>query len=247
MLYTNIFYNQYEKDIHSQNGEDGIIEELLKRLEINEGWVCEFGASDGMWASNTFALIERGFKGVYIEGDKNAYNDLLKTVKKYPSIIPLNKYVDHNDTKNSLDNLLSETEIPIDFDVLSIDIDSYDYLVWKNLKKYRPKIVIIEINSGINTDNTTHICAGPNAAGGTSFRPTLNLGTDKGYKFVLHTGNMFFVKNDLFDKLNINYDDELENFRTDWIEGHPSCVTMASPPQTPACVQGTGYSITEII
>ena len=68
-MYTNRFYAQYAKDIHSQNGEDGIIEELLKRLEIKDGWVCEFGAWDGVYLSNTFALVEKGFKGVYIEGD----------------------------------------------------------------------------------------------------------------------------------------------------------------------------------
>ena len=39
---------------------------------------------------------------------------------------------------------------------------------------------------------------------------------EKGYKFILHTGNMFFIRNDLFDKLNIHYDNPLENFRTLW-------------------------------
>jgi hypothetical protein len=33
---------------------------------------------------------------------------------------------------------------------------------------------------------------------------------------VLHTGNMIFVRNDLFPKLNIKYISELENFRTNW-------------------------------
>ena len=43
----------------------------------------------------------------------------------------------------------------------------------------------------------------------------LQLGIEKGYKFVLHTGNMFFVRNDLFDKLNIPYN-PLDNFRPNW-------------------------------
>ena len=30
------------------------------------------------------------------------------------------------------------------------------------------------------------------------------------------TGNMFFIRNDLFDKLDIHYDNPLENFRTCW-------------------------------
>ena len=53
---------------------------------------------------------------------------------------------------------------------------------------------------------------------GSGFRPTFNLGKKKGYKFILHTGNMIFIREELFDKLNINYTNELENFRTNWIE-----------------------------
>ena len=43
-MYKNVFYNTYKKNVYSQNGEDGIIEEILKRFNITSGWVCEFGA-----------------------------------------------------------------------------------------------------------------------------------------------------------------------------------------------------------
>lgn len=215
-LYTNVFYNTYAKNVYSQNGEDGIISELLKRLEIKNGWVCEFGAWDGIYLSNTFNLVELGFNAVFIEGDKEKYKDLLNTVQKYPNITALNKYVLHDNIDNSLDVILKETKIPIDFDVLSIDIDSYDYQVWNSLKIYKPKIVIIEINSSIDTNNTMHIHT-PGKYEGTSFKPTYDLGIEKGYTFILHTGNMFFIRNDLFHKLNITYDNPLENFRTCWM------------------------------
>ena len=214
-MYTNLFYNKYNKNIHSQNGEDGIIEELLKRLEINTGWVCEFGAWDGIYLSNTFNLVQKQFNAVFIEGDKDKYKDLLKTVETYPNIIPVNAFIEHNNTDNSLDNILKQTNIPIDFDILSIDIDSYDYQVWKSLEIYKPKIVIIEINSSIKVNNEVHIHT-PDKYQGTSFKPTYNLGIEKGYTFILHTGNMFFIRNDLFDKLDIKYNDPLENFRSHW-------------------------------
>jgi len=214
-FYSNIFFEKYSKNVYSQNGEDGIIEELLKRLEISNGWVCEFGAWDGIHLSNTFNLVEKGFNAVFIEGDSDKYKDLLNTVEKHKNIIPLNAFVDHNDTEKSLDNLLKQTNIPIDFDVLSIDIDSYDYQVWKSLKIYKPKIVIIEINSSVNTNNGHYIHDSKNYQG-TGFKPMFNLGTQKGYSFVLHTGNMFFIRNDLLNKLNIHYNNPLENFRTCW-------------------------------
>lgn len=213
-MYSNCFYNQYARDVFSQNGEDGIVEELFRRLDISSGYVCEFGAWDGVYLSNTFNLIQKGFKGVFIEGDKDKFQDLLKTCKNYPNIIPINAYVDY-EGENTLDNLLQKTDIPSDFELLSIDIDSFDYHVWRSLKLYRPKIVIIEINSGISTNNEEHIHT-PDKYQGTAFRPTFNLGIEKGYKFVCHTGNMIFVRNDLFDKLNIQYNNELENFRTIW-------------------------------
>jgi hypothetical protein len=214
-FYTNNFYNTYSKNVYSQNGEDGIVEELLKRLNINNGWVCEFGAWDGIYLSNTFNLVKKGFNAVFIEGDVNRYEDLLKTVNNYKNIIPINAFVDYNETPNSLDALLNKTDIPIDFDILSIDIDSYDYQIWKSLKKYQPKIVIIEINSSVNTDINYHIHE-TNKYQGTGFKPTFDLGLEKGYTFVLHTGNMFLIRNDLFHKLNIHYDNPLENFRTNW-------------------------------
>jgi hypothetical protein len=42
-------YHQFCKNVYSQNGEDGIIEQLFKELKINNPICCEFGASDGIF------------------------------------------------------------------------------------------------------------------------------------------------------------------------------------------------------
>ena len=213
MLFSNNFLRKYAKSKYSQFGEDGVIEELIKRLDISRnGWVCEFGAWDGKHFSNTFRLVEDcSYNAVYIEGDKNKYKKLEKTAKEYPNIIPINKYVDHNDTENSIDNILSKTEIPEDFDILSIDIDGYDYYVFKSMKKYRPKIIIIEIQGYIDPTDNDHIHEPPKYYK-TGFRPMFNLGKEKGYTFALTTPNMVFIRDDLFSKSGISYENELENF-----------------------------------
>jgi len=219
----NLFYKEYFKNIYSQNGEDGIIEELLKRLNITGGWVCEFGAWDGVNLSNTFNLVKNSnFSAVYIEGDNNKYMDLLQTQTKYKNIIPINEYVHHEGTNiNSLDNILKKTSIPNDFDILSIDIDGLDYHVWNSLEHYKPKIVIIEIHSGIYPDIENHIHS-PGLYDGTSFLPTLKLGIKKGYKFILHTGNMFFIRNELYDKLNLKSEHPFDNFIPKWLSNFNS-------------------------
>ena len=70
----------------SQNGEDGIIQEIIKRIGLQkskENWCVEFGAWDGIHLSNTFNLVQQGWNAVYIEGNKSRYKDLIRTSKKY--------------------------------------------------------------------------------------------------------------------------------------------------------------------
>jgi hypothetical protein len=193
----NLPFNKFSENKYSQNAEDGIIAEILERLELNIAknlWCVEFGAWNGILNSNTFALVEKGWHAVYIEGDLKGYGDLLKTAKKYSKIIPIEAFVErHSNEPNSLDNILAKTNIPKDFNLLSIDIDSYDCEVWESLSNYLPKVVIIEINSSVppgiiwrHTDKTP----------GNTFTATLNVGKKKGYKLVCHTGNLIFVRNE---------------------------------------------------
>jgi hypothetical protein len=213
------FYNSYKSNTFSQNGEDGIIEELRKRLNIESGWVCEFGAWDGKHLSNTFKLIkDYNFNAVFIESESERYKDLLKTVSEYPSIIPINEFVSCNkEDPNSLDKILSKTSVPEDFFLLSIDIDSFDYQVWKSVEKYNPILVVIEINSGIESNLENHIHT-PGKYQGTSFYPMLKLGEEKRYTYICHTGNMIFMRNDYFEKLGIIfYEKPNDTFLKNWL------------------------------
>jgi len=186
----------YRKNVHSQGGEDGVIGELLRRLPTRTNWVCEFGTLDGVQYSNTFRLVqEQGVHAVYIEADATFFKSLQETCASYPTILPIHKTV-MIEGDSRLDSILAETPIPTDMDVLSIDIDSYDYQVWKSVRTYRPKIVVIEINSSLPP---THpgLIHGTGSPQGTGFLPMLQLGREKGYTLVCHTGNLIFIRNDL--------------------------------------------------
>ena len=214
-------FNKFSKNIYSQNGEDGILAEILLRLQTGskDSWCVEFGAWDGILFSNTFALVERDWNAVYIEGNPTRYRDLLDTKEKHQKIIAIEAFVAHQpDDENSLDKLLLTTIIPKDFELLSIDIDSYDCEVWESLSNYEPKIVVIEINSSVLPGILwRHSCK----TAGNSFSSTLNVGIRKGYTLVCHTGNMIFVRNDLLHKLDFpqRYVDFPELlFLMDWIK-----------------------------
>ena len=199
----NLPFNKFRKNIYSQNGEDGIIEEILKRLKIgDDSWCVEFGAGNGMHLSNTFNLVKKGWNAVYIEGDGKRFEDLLGTSQEYKKIVPVHAYVSHEESsESSLDNLLKKSPIIKDYELLSIDVDSYDLDIWESAIKYSPKIVIIEINSLVPPGILwRHTASTP----GNTFSATLNVAKNKGYTVVCHTGNLIFVRNDLLSQLDMD-------------------------------------------
>ena len=50
-------------------------------------------------------------------------------------------------TPDNIIELFQQLKVPKEFDVLSIDVDSFDYWVWRSLTAYRPRVVVIEYNS----------------------------------------------------------------------------------------------------
>lgn len=182
------------KNVYSQNGEDGLIDAILLALRIQSGWVVEFGAWDGRHLSNTYRLVrDKKFHGVFIEGDAARFRELEQTANETHRIIPLHAFV-AAEGPNSLDVLLSSTPCPKDLEVLSIDVDGPDYFIWQGCRDYRPKIVVIEVNSFLAPPwDHTHNREAPMS----SYWSTVRLGEEKGYFPLAHTGNVVFARNDL--------------------------------------------------
>jgi hypothetical protein len=203
----------FASNVTSQKGEDGVLAKILEVLEVRSGWCVEFGAWDGKHLSNTYNLIANaGFSAVLIEGGEKRFKDLVATFGTNPKVIALNEFVGFTPA-DSLDVILARTPIPLDFDVLSIDIDGNDYHVWKAVTRYRPKVVVIEFNPTIPTAVEFVQPADMGVNQGTSIRSMCQLGKEKGYELVAATDyNCFFVRSEDFAKFGIE-DNSVEALR----------------------------------
>jgi len=191
---------KYARKDTSQHGEDGIIEQIFKIMPPVNKWCVEVGAFTGFSLSNTYTLINsHGWKSVQIEGDRRPYRRLAHRYKGNPSVYCMNKMI-WFEGSDLLDNLLGQTPIPVDFDFLVIDIDSYDYHIWDTLVKYRPRIVMIEFNETIPNDISFIQRKDSPAKQGTSLLATTELGKRKGYELIcVIEGNAIYVVKECFD------------------------------------------------
>ncbi len=189
---------RFRRNIYSQNGEDGVIAEIIRRVGLKPGWTCDVGAWDGRYGSNCYALVKRQWPCLMIEANTRKFRYLQQLAQRSNGLIhPLNAHVDHNAGSNSLDALIERARRPGKMELLSIDIDSYDYHVWRGFSG-RPAMVVIEINSS-TLPGEKYIHRGEGRL--TSFSAMLELGQSKEYTLVCHTGNMIFVRNEDVDKL----------------------------------------------
>lgn len=201
------FYNKYAKDlVYSQNGEEGILIEILKRLKIEKGECVEAGGHNGKYLSNTALLIDSGWAGKFIEADYDLWeqccknwqgNEKVKSVCSFVSEANINAFVDES------------------CDVASIDVDGIDFQIFQAMEA-KPKIVIIEIDSSIPPDADQF-----NREGGAGYLPMVKLAIEKGYFLLCHTGNLVFVDKQYKKMFPEIKGDGLKNsedyFRTGWL------------------------------
>ena len=204
MPQNNRWLLDHAADVTSQNGEDGIIAKVLEVLGEPRGWCVEFGAWDGRYLSNTYDLIaNKGFSAVMIEGSARRCRDLQATFKDNPRVLALNAFVGFT-ADDGLDAILSRTPIPVDFDVLSIDIDGNDYHVWNAVTLYQPRVVVIEYNPTVPTAVDFVQPADMSINQGASITAQVRLAKQKGYELVsATTHNCVFVRADLYPRFDI--------------------------------------------
>jgi hypothetical protein len=205
-IYEKTELSKYKKVVYSQNGEDGIIEEIFNRVKPSEKFFVEFGGWDGINLSNTANLrINELWDGILFEGDNEKVKQNQDTIKIY------NEYI----TSQNVNDLFEKYNVPQKFGVLSIDVDGDDAYIFESIDydRFSPDLIIIEYNPGL----PNHIPIRYKEQGINQTRENVEMGyyganlnsmcdiaIKKGYKFVTTCDwNLFFIRKDLFNQLNI--------------------------------------------
>jgi hypothetical protein len=186
----------------SQNGEDGIIQEIFRRIQTTDRVFVEIGVGDGT-ENNTAFLLSLGWQGFWIDGNDAFLRNIEKRQDLQGGCIKgLASFI----TRENVVELFSKLAVPAEFDLLSLDVDQNTFYVWDALEKYRPRVVVIEYNATIPPDIDWKVnYAADRVWDGThNFGASLKafevLGRRLGYALVgcdYLGANAFFVRNDL--------------------------------------------------
>jgi hypothetical protein len=194
----------YEHQTFSQNGEDGILREILRRMKKDRGWFVEIGSGDGL-ENNTRLLLKTGWEGVWIDGSEGCCSLAGKVNKKF---IENGKLKIRNSlvTAENVNQLMTDLKVPQNIDVLSLDVDLNTYHVWEKLEETSPAVAIIEYNGFFPADSDWVAEYDPSGwwdGGfnmGAALKPLDELSRKKGYRLIgcdLSGANAFFIREEL--------------------------------------------------
>ena len=214
-----------EEKIFSQNGEDGIIDYLIHKLNIGNKNFVEIGVGNYRESNTRFLYNTYHPKGLIIDYIDDMKNRVKKHVNFWKGDLRIcNQKID---SENILDLLNKNCDYEID--LFSIDIDSIDYWIIKKLKNNISKIFVAEYNPVFGAELEVTV---PNISGferskyhysylcyGMSLKALINLMDQKGYYFIgtnLQKINAFFIskefkKEEFFKNIKIKSLDNYTN------------------------------------
>jgi len=192
----------YRKEVYSSIGNDGIIDFIFDKIGIDKSTFVEFGAWDGVKNSNCRNLFEKGWKGIFIESDKDKYKNLKNNYKDSDRVKYINRSINLKG-ENLFDNIVGPY-IEENIDFCSIDIDGLDLEVFETFEKCLPIVVCIEggqmlspynkrVKKNISKKNIQQ-----------SLWVMVNSFEQKGYKVLCSYQDTFFVKKEFYNLFDVS-------------------------------------------
>ncbi|MEM1108365.1 MAG: hypothetical protein AAGH99_06710 [Planctomycetota bacterium] len=139
----------HQAQMFSQNGEDGLIAEVFRRIGPSDRFFVEIGVGNGL-ENNTRLLLQAGWRGVWIEADARAVADARRHFTQEIADGRL-RIVSESVTRDNVAGLLRGARVAEAFDFLSLDIDINTGHVWEALleRGYRPRVACVEYNASV--------------------------------------------------------------------------------------------------
>jgi hypothetical protein len=186
--------------MYSQCDEDGIIQEIFRRIGAKHRTFIEFGVETGI-ECNTVKLLIEGWRGLWLDG---APGNIAQIRSRFDSFFRENRLqaIQSLVTAENINALIGQGGVSGEIDFLSIDIDQNDYWVWQAIEVVKPRVVAIEYNATLRPPFSGVVPYNPTQAWdlsnyfGASLEALVRLGRRKGYRLVgcsISGVNAFFV------------------------------------------------------
>lgn len=186
----------------SQNGEDGIIQEIFRRIGTTNRVFFESGVGDGS-ENNTAFLLSLGWTGFWVDASPRCLQRLEKAGLGGQRL----RHTQAMLNRENVVQVLSDLGVPLDLDLLSLDIDQNTYHVWGAMgAEFKPRVLVIEYNGVIPAEikwkvayNAERVWDGTHNFGA-SLKAYEILCRKMGYSLVgcdPFGANAFFVRDDL--------------------------------------------------
>jgi hypothetical protein len=184
--------------LFSQNEEDGIILALFEHAGFTDRRFVEIG-SGSSGGNSALLAYECGWSGLMIDSEQRKIDSLRKSFRHNPGVVGVAAAV----SPANINEILSEHGFTGEIDLVSIDIDSYDYWVLESLTVVSPRVLIVEYNARLGSDRALTMPKDgaldevPKRLRGASLAAIEKLARRKGYRLVVcdPTGtNAFFVR-----------------------------------------------------
>jgi hypothetical protein len=135
--------NDYEFRVFSQWGEDGIIQHLVRNLDIPRKHFVEFGVEDYRESNTRFLLVNNNWSGLVMDASAANIQRITQDMIYWAyDLTPVQAFI----TRENINELLRKNNVTGEIGLLSIDIDGNDFWVWQAIEVINPIIVVIEYN-----------------------------------------------------------------------------------------------------
>ena len=140
--------NKSGMKFYSQNDEDGILMEILRRIDIKKGNFFEIGVCGGHKNNgtecNSIILLMLGWNGIWIDGVNIDLN-----LPKDSKLNFFKQFLNKDNCVNTLNDALKSSKInKSEINVVSVDIDGNDFYITESMLKegFKPDCFIVEYN-----------------------------------------------------------------------------------------------------